>query len=198
MKKETLLLHHIMQDLKIVARFQMSNAADWRLSFIIPVTLLSVIFGWLFKNIWIGLFIFSVAAYHIVRYVIECKDYFAKKKVMMESFDRADISISVERFSHLADETIYEPHRIGNRGYTTKYVRYYYFASGCKWRIPPVYKHYAWSNEYYVSPKGLENISIEGDEFYFVSLQGYHDIAYIYPCKNFVLDDKLMKQNQTV
>ncbi len=125
MKKETLLLHHIMQDLKIVARFQMSNTADWRFSFIVPVTLLSVIFGWLFENIWIGLFIFSVAAYHIVRYVVECK-------------------------------------------------------------------------EYYVSPKGLENISIEGDEFYYISLQGYPDVAYIYPCKNFILDEKLMKQKQTV
>ena len=56
-----------------------------------------------------------------------------------------------------------------------------------------VEKHYSWSKDFYLSSKGLENISMKGDEFYFVSLQSHHDIAYIYPCKNFELDENLKK-----
>ncbi len=191
MKKETLSLHNITQDLKTVANLQLSNTASWRLSFIIPITLLSVIGGVILKNVWIALMIFSVAAYHIVRFVIEIKNNAIRKKTIVDAVDRADISISTERFDHIATETVYEPHIVAARGHANKIVKYFYFASGSRWRVPNVDKHYKWSNEYYISSKGLENISIQGDEFYYISLQGNPDISYIYPCKNFVLDERL-------
>jgi len=196
MKKETLSLHNITQDFKTVASLQLSNTTDWRLSFIIPITLISVIIGVILKNAWIALLIFSVAAYHIVRFVIEIKNNAIKKKHIMDVVERADISISIERFNHIAEETIYEPHTFGKRGESHKIVKYYYFASGISWRVPNVDKHYQWSKEYYISSKGLENISIQGDEFYYISLQEYSDISYIYPCKNFVLDENLKETFQ--
>ena len=35
------------------------------------------------------------------------------------------------------------------------------------------------------------NISLQGDEFFYISLQGYYNVAYIYPCKLFELDETL-------
>ena len=71
MKKERLTLEAIKQDLMKIVDFQLSNKTDWRFSYIVPITLLAVMIGILLKNVLIGLLIFSIAAYHIVRYVIE-------------------------------------------------------------------------------------------------------------------------------
>lgn len=193
MKKEKILLSNIIQDLKIVADFQISNTADRRLVYIIPATLLSVILGFLSKNFWIALAIFTVAAYHIVRYAIEYKDYRAQKKSINDVLERGDVSVSVEQLNSISEELIYEPHRNLTNTKLARATTFYYFASGKSWRVPNVLKHYKWSMEYYVSTEGLKNISIEGDEFYFVSLQGNHNIAYIYPCKNFELEESLRK-----
>ena len=187
------MLSNIIQDLKIVADFQISNTADRRLVYIIPVTLLSVILGFLSKNVWIALAIFTVAAYHIVRFVIEYKDYRAQKKAINDILERGDVSVSVEQLNSIGEELIYEPHRNLTNTKLTRATTFYYFASGKSWRVPNVLKHYKWSSECYVSTAGLKNISIEGDEFYFVSLQGDYDIAYIYPCKNFELEENLRK-----
>ena len=57
--------------------------------------------------------------------------------------------------------------------------------------MPDVLKHYDWSKEYNLSSEGLKNISVEGNEFFYVSLQGHPDVAYVYPCKFFELDKGL-------
>ncbi len=191
MKKEILTLSGITQDLKKNATANMSNAEKWRFSYIIPETLIALIVGIVLKNIWIGLLVFSFAAYHIVLYVRAYRNFKAQKKKITDTIDRKDISISVEKLSHIALETIYEPHNVGARGKATKTVTLFYFMSGSSWRVPDVAKHYAWSKDHYISSKGLKNISVSGDEFYYVSLQGHYGIAYIYPCKNFVLDCNL-------
>ena len=207
MKKEKLTLEAIKQDLMKTVRFQLSNKTDWRFSYIVPITLLAVMIGILLKNVLIGLLIFSIAAYHIVRYVIEYRAYSQKKNAVISMIEREEISISNEIFSHIATETIYEPHRVGRRALATeiiyaplragrralatKTITVYYFNGGSSWRLPSVAKHYDWSKDFYISSKGLENISISGDEFYFVSLQANHEVAYIYPCKNFELDANL-------
>ncbi len=204
MKRETLTLANIVQDLKSVANIQLRNNVDWRFYYIAPFTALSVALGLTFKNVWIGLLIFSVAAYHIVCFIIDCRNHNRKKKSIMEVVDRADISISIEKLSHIATETIYEPYDFGDRRRSPlKTAKHFYFASGSKWRLPCMYirtswgriinvfKHYPWSKEYHLSAEGLENISVEGNEFYFVVLQENYDISYIYPCKLFVLDETL-------
>ena len=201
MKKETLLLSNIKKDLKIIIKFQMDNLGDWKLSYIVPFTILSVLLGVFFENVLIALLVFSVAAYHIVRYIIEYRDCSIKKKAIMNAIDRSDICISTEKLSHIATEAIYEPHVAGGRMSTHKHiayykhVTYYYFEAGRRWRVPTVSKHYKWSKDYYLSSQGLENISIPGNEFYFISLKDDHDIAYIYPCKMFELEAMLKKDH---
>lgn len=192
MKKETLLLPNVTNDLKTVAKFQIKNIGDWRFSYIGSLTLISVVIGVLLQSVWIALLIFSAAAYHIVRYILEYRRYRIEIKAVMSAVDRAvdraDISISTERLSHVATETIYEPHSAGKSTQLTKNVTYFYFESGSRWRVPRVPEHYKWSRNFHTSRTGLENVSLQGDEFYIISLQGYHDIAYIYPCKYFDLD----------
>ena len=191
MKKEKLTLEAVKQDLMKMVNFQLSNKTDWRFSYIVPITLLAVMASILLKNVFVGLLIFSIAAYHILRYVIEYREYKQSKLAIISLIDKGEILISNDVFSHIATETVYEPHRVGRRAHATKTITVYYFNGGSSWRVPNVDKHYAWSKEFYISSKGLENISIAGDEFYFVSLQANHEVAYIYPCKNFELDASL-------
>ena len=54
-----------------------------------------------------------------------------------------------------------------------------------------MFEHYVWSKDYCLSSKGLDNISLQGDEFFYISLRGYYNVAYIYPCKLFELDETL-------
>jgi len=195
MKKEELKLDNIKHDLKTVLNFQILNVSDWRFSYIIPITLLAVMIGILLKNILAGLFIFSFAAYHIVRFFMEYKNYKAKKNAIEEAIARGDISISIERLSHIAVEVIYEPHFRLKHSHAAKEVTFFYFASGSSWRIPAVRTHYGWSKDYYTSTEGLKNISISGEEFFYISLQGNYDIAYIYPCDFFTIDGELKSKH---
>ena len=193
MKKETLTLEAIKSDLIKIVNYQVSNKADWRFSYIFPFTALAIFLSIFTKNIFIGIAVFGVAAYHIVRFIMEYKAYKTKKAAILSVIERGEISVSTETFSHIANDVIYEPRRVGSRSKLTKTITLYHFNNGSSWRMSLFAKHYEWSKEYYISSKGLENISIKGDEFYFVSLQSHHDISYIYPCKNFELDKSLNK-----
>ena len=202
MKKEKLTLDGIKQDLLKIADFQLSNKTDWRFSYIVPITLLAVMAGVFLKNIFVGLLIFSVAAYHIVRFVMEYKEHKNAKNAVISLIERGEISISTERFSHIANETIYEPNNVWialasrsmfTKVQATKTITVYYFDGGISWRVPNIDKHYSWSKEFYISSKGLKNISVAGNEFIFVRLQNNSEIAYIYPCKTFELDANFKK-----
>ena len=193
MKKETLTMEAIKSDLIKIVNYQVSNKADWRFSYIVPFTALAIFLGVFTKSVFIGMAVFCVAAYHIARFIIEYKAYKIQKAAILSVIARGEISVSTEIFSHIANKTIYEPHPARRRAKATKRITVYYFDGGASWRVPTVKKHYSWSKDFYISSKGLENISIKGDEFYFVSLQSHHDIAYIYPCKNFELDKSLNK-----
>ena len=189
MKKEKITYGAVRQDLLMYANRQFDVQDDWRMAYIIPITLLAVVLGILLKNIFVGLLIFSVAAYHIVRYVMECKEYNASKNAILSLAERGNISIATEKLSHIAYETVCEPRSYSQRGLNDiRTITVYHFAGGSSWRVPNVDKHYLWSQEFYLSSKGLDNISLEGDEFFFVRLQDRPDIAYIYPCKLFELD----------
>ena len=191
MTKETITLEAIKQDLMITAVCQILNKEEWRFTYIIPITLISVLVWIYWQSLWISILVFSVAAYHIVCYAKERKEHNAKKRAIKALIERGEISISVEQLSHIADETIYEPHVSGRRARSLKTIKKYYFHSSASWREPDVMKHYRWSHDFCLSPKGLDNISISGDDFYFVSLQGSREVSYIYPCKFFTLDCSL-------
>ena len=196
MKKEKLTIQNIARDLVFVSSLNKSRFDEWRMSYIAPVTALAVILGVILKNIWVGLLIFSFAAYHIYHYIGEIKEYRARKKTVIDIRDRIDIAISVETFSHVAEETVYEPHSHGRHHHDTKIVKFFRFEGGGEWRIPEVSKHYGWSKDYHVSTKGLENISLKGDKFFYVALKEHYDIAYIYPCKFFELDASLAEEQK--
>ncbi len=194
MKKEALTFKNVKRDLDRMAYSRMSSAEDHRLGYIIPAVLLAVILAVVFKSVVVTLLLAAFAAYHTVYFVIACRKYKESRKALEEAVERADISISVEKLSHIAEETVYEPHQTGVRRNEYKTVRHFYFEAGGSWRVPDVYRHYEWSSEYYLTTKGLDNISIKGDEFYYISLQGFGDVAYIYPCKFFTLDDHLREK----
>lgn len=196
MKKEKITLDAIKSDLLTVAKDQIFNKTEWRISYVFPTILLAVCFGVFLKILSLGLLFFSVAAYHIVRYVIELMQYQSNKKAIISFTSRGEISITNEVFSHIANETVYEPHGVWRTGghiriKFCKSITLYHFNSGSSWRAPRLDEHYSWSKEFHISRKGLGNISILGDEFLFIRLQKNCDISYVYPCKNFELDGSL-------
>lgn len=96
MTKDKITLDAIKQDLKKIVGWQMSNQEDWRLSRVIPIALLAIMLGILLQRVWVGVLVFLFATPHMVRYVIECKEYKAKKKAVLALIERGDVSISVE------------------------------------------------------------------------------------------------------
>jgi len=201
MEKETLTPAGIAKDLSIVINRLHSNKTDSYFSFyLLPLISAAIIIGILLKSVWIGLAIFLIPACFII---VATKRILTQKneiKKLNELSNQGNISVSVEVFSHVANETIFEPHihtifLHKSHAQLTKTIRLFHFMSGISWIVPsPIFKnfkHYGWSKTHFISTQGLENISVEGNEFYFVSLQGYPDIAYIYPCKLFKLDPSL-------
>ncbi len=192
MTKEKITLKNVQQDLLRIIKWQLENKCDWRMCFIVPITLVAVILGFIFRRLWVGMVVFLVAGYHILCLAKGFKEYFVKKRLVKDCLNCSDISISIEKLSHISEETIYEPHMGFRRVHATKLVKMYYFAV-VSWRDPIFVDHYRWSNDLSISSRGLDNISIGGDEFFYISLQKHKDIAYIYPCKYFVLDSTLTK-----
>ena len=116
-----------------------------------------------------------------------------ERKQVKKGISRGDISITVVKLSHIAEQTIYEPHFVGKHRREYKIVNFFYFNSGFSWRMPGILKFYKWSPQHSISPQGLINTSVEGNEFYYIELKEFPDISYIYPCKNFKLGHDLRK-----
>ncbi len=195
MQKETLKLSNIKNDLGLVAYYNISTKEDWKLYPVLSIVAFAVMIGYLLKTFWTVVAI-PFAIPYLISYIKDRKKYSSQKKELTDTLDRGDISISVLKLSHIAKETIYEPytHRTMSRHthrHSMKTVTFFHFISGSSWRVPNVSKHYEWSNKYYLSPEGLENISIAGNEFYYITLQGHSEVSYVYPCKYFELDSEL-------
>ncbi len=197
MKKEPLTLSNILDDFKDVLSEQWEITAEWKLGRGYIYLLLAITSGFLFKNIWIVLLFLGLTGYRVFVAARERRAHKEKRDALMGAVERADICISVERFDYTAVHTLYEPHSRysggRHRGHLTKNVRFFYFSAGKSWR-PPLGTHYKWSTDYRFSTAVLDSLSVRGDEFYYVSLKGYHEIAYIYPCKYFELEEELEKK----
>ena len=192
MEKETLTLESIAKDLNALKPDLNSRVDDRGFMASAPLTVLALVFGFYLKIVWIALVLAAISLGLIIEYIIRRRRFNRLEKPLDDSISRDDISISVEVLSHIATETIVEPHSHGKHSHYTKTVLVYYFTSGIGWRVPYlISRHYAWSKTHYLSTKGLQNISVEGNEFFYVSLQGYPDLTYIYPCKLFMLDPAL-------
>ena len=196
MQKETLTLDAIKKDLKLIIDKQYSNKSERWIFATLYLTMATVGIGVLFKDaIPAILFFLLLGTYPIWRYVKERRAYSANKKALLETWRRAQISITVLKFSHKSEELIYEPHyhTASNDAHSCKPIHVYYFENGASWRLPIVWCHYKWSKEFSLSPQGLDNLAYKGSEFYFVRLQAQQDIAYVYPCLMFQLDPSLRK-----
>ena len=191
MEKETLTLESIAKDLNALKPDLTSRVDDRGFQASAPLTVAALIFGFYLKIVWIALVLAAISLGLIIDYIMRHRSSRIEKP-LDHSLSRDDISISVEVLSHITLETIVEPHSHGKHSHYTKTVLVYYFTSGIGWRVPYlISRHYAWSKTHYLSTKGLQNISVEGNEFFYVSLQGYPDLTYIYPCKLFMLDPAL-------
>lgn len=196
-KKETVTFENIKADLSKIADIDFENVKEWRTTFIFPLTIASLLLGIAsyiaFKNVWAGVVLFLIPLYHIVRFFIAYKNYKIRKNAIAMASKREDISISSEILSHVSTEQIYEPYMGVRRVHYMKEVEFLNFRSFKRWRAWTFSKLYEWSEEHYMSGDTVEKISMPGDEFFYVSLQGFNEISCVYPCKFFVLDKNLFK-----
>ena len=213
MKKEIVTLDNIKQDLAAALRYQWQCITWWRLGFVIPFSLLALFFCLVPRDfwttpsddLWMLPFVFdgvricatvlsvAVAAYHLVRYILLYAAHRRKKRALAQIASRADIDISVEQCGCVEAEWVYEPRIFyssrwrGNR----KKVYFCYFASGKKWRIPHLVRHYEWSKECYLTDSGITNALSREGECFLVTLRSAPDVAYVYPAEIFALDNGL-------
>jgi len=193
MQKEKLTLPAIKKDLITVFNIQTARRGEIYLALILPITVVAVFLTILMESIGIGLLIFAANIYPIICHVREKKELRAKRRAVLKATERGELSISIQKFSHIAQETIYEPW-IGRHGsHSTKNCRFFYFEGGLSWRIYNLGMHYHWSKHFYLSTQGLENLATAGSEFFFIRLQEHQEIAYVYPCKLFELDESLTR-----
>lgn len=191
MIKEKLTLDFIKQDLTKLTKWQMAVKDESRLwTNVIPLILFAITLG-IVVHVTVGIVVALFAVYNLVRYIPECWEISKQKKAVNAAVGRCDVSISRKTLSHIATQTIREPHYFGRRVYSTKEVTFFYFEGGSSWRLPGFDEYYEWSSEFHLSSSGLCNISVQGNEFYFVALQGEPDATYIYPCKFFELGEEL-------
>lgn len=196
-KKETVTFENIKADLNKIADIGFESIKEWRFTFIFPLTMASLLLGIAsyiaFKNILAGIILFFIPLYHLVRFFISYKEYKIRKKAIARVSKREDISISLECLSHVSTEQIYEPYMGFRRVHYMKEVNFLNFRSFKRWRVGTIGTLYEWSEEHYMSGDTVEKTSMPEDEIFFVSLQGFDEIACVYPCKFFVLDKNLIK-----
>ena len=193
MQKQTLTLANILADLRIKARenkhLYSTSMIAWLFWSLLFFTTLWFIFFWFIPLP--GIALAGLTLFLGMRYT---KDYLARHNAVVAlrtALERANISIDTERFSHITEEMVVEPHRVGRNTRLTRTAFMVYFESGRSWRKPTVNRLYEWSRTHSLSFAGLDNISLAGDEFYYVTLQGQPDVSYVYPAKFFKLDLKL-------
>ena len=193
MQKQTLTLENILTDLRLVSS---SNKERY-----LPITLsFSLLFALLAVLLFIHLPILPLPSIMLVAFSIICGVHYAKgrkqhrsdARALRAALDRAHLSVCVEAFSHAGEEVVVEPHSCGRHMHATRLAQMVYFTSGIGWRLPLyVSRLYSWSKTHHLTFEGLQNISLAGDEFYYISLQGHPDISFVYPCKFFVLAKEL-------
>ncbi len=196
MFKETLTFEGICYDLKRLVKWQPTDMNAYRIGATVSFLAMAVIVWLALKRWWLVAAVSLFWVYHLVCGICEYGTWRAKKRAVDALCVRSDISVTTVKLNAITEEYIYQPHGTTSLfgGATLRYHRcitVYSFSSGARFRVPPFKQHYAWSREFHITSKGLENMSVPGDAFYFVSLQGFHDVAYIYPCKRFALAPSL-------
>ena len=185
MEREELKFENIKKDLERVSAVEVGRVNYLWIAgvFITPVF---AIVG-LFINKLIAAIFAVIWIYSLINYIPKISKNLKEKKITSEAFTRDDFSVSIEKLSHISEEIVSEPSPRGDLRHRT--VRYYHFCSGISWAEPNVADHYKWSRDFNLSSKGLSQTSVEGNEFYYVTLKGASNAAYIYNTKFFILKD---------
>jgi hypothetical protein len=155
--------------------------------------LLSAVAFFGLKMVWFGAIALLIAAYLVVRLCLIQRKKGSADKQVEDADDRLDIAISVEKLSHLSTET--ETTYVAGRTHYSE-VWWLNFVSGVSWRIPKGNMLYSWSKEYYLSPVGMKNIAVPGNEYYYVTLRRNAEVSFVYPCDFFELDESLKKREE--
>jgi len=185
MEREELKFENIKKDLERFSAVEVRRANYLWITgvFIAPVF---AIVG-LFINKLIAAIFAVIWIYSLINYIPKISKNLKEKKNTSGAFTRDDFSVSVEKLSHISEEIVSEPGPRGDLRHRT--VRYYHFCSGISWAEPNVSEHYEWSKDFSLSSKGLSQTSVEGNEFYYITLKGASNAAYIYNTKFFVLKE---------
>ncbi len=203
MKKEILTCENVKRDLLKLLACKAEFKSDWRILVFAPAYIIAVLLPIYFNvgftesfppaaSIISSLFFLGIALYQTVIYVREMREIKALRRDMEGRLDKGEFHVSVERLNHIAEYTAYYP-----RGHSLRDKREirdeitFYFKGSASWHVPDVIYHYEWSAELRLSTKGLCNVSIPEDEFFFISLVEYPELSYIYPVKFFGLGDDL-------
>lgn len=186
MKKDIITLGNIKSDLGSIAFTSNLDRAEDSLVKIIGFTIIAVLLGVCFKRVFISAAVLSYVIYETYFYIKGNREYKKKEKALENALERCDFSISIEELDHIEERQAHSRHTSDFETEDT-----YHFKEGSSWTAPLNKTHYWWSKEYRISTQGLKNVSVQGDKYYYVSLQGYYGIAYIYPCKFFELDSSI-------
>ena len=193
MQKQTLTFENILTDLRLASSSNKERHMPATLGFSLLFALLAVLLLVCLPTL--PLLSIMLAVFSIlfgVHYARERKQHRSDARALRAALDRAHLSVCIEEFSHAGEEVVVEPHSCGRHMHATRLARMIYFTSGIGWRVPLyVSRLYDWSNTHHLTFEGLQNISLAGDEFYYISLQGHPDISFAYPCKFFVLAKEL-------
>ena len=112
----------------------------------------------------------------ITVYMIRKSVIYSKQK---KRLDACDISVSETKLTSVYEDV----RRVGGRFGRYEAIFHFCFAAG-EWCLTNTML-YKWSKEYHLSVDGLENISLEGDEFYAVIDNETQTVVYAYPKKFF-------------
>lgn len=147
----------------------------------------AIAIGILSKTWWAGVLVSLGALWHAFALVKKIKEH----EYHMAVIRGGGFVVETDILSHIAQERIVEPHLEGlsrNKRMTRyRWVTFFYF-NNCRFR-QCYFSGYEWSREYYMSRKGLQNISIAGDEFYIVTRSTDHEVGQIYPKKFFEYEE---------
>ena len=184
MKKELFTVENVKSDLNQALTDQSMGRSDYKFACILLGIALGIVFIVFLKKVMllcIPCFVFSgVFIFLLVKQLVE------DGKVVREikkCIDQEDFSVSIKKLSHIT----YEPNTtVTNKHGLNKTDEYFYFEGGVSWRVPEVIKHYDWSTSYSFGQRGLNDSSVKGDEFYYITLKNNPEIGYVYNTRLFI------------
>ncbi len=190
MTKEILTDEKIRQDV-LGNEVKKANVNDNKtLVWIMPIAVAAILAG-VYVHVLFGVAIGLLVIFPIYLYFKQNRE---DNDTIFEVQHDGKLIVEIDTLSHITTETVYEPHSVGYAGRRhTQYhktVTVFVFHNGT-WRVPETEKLYAWSKEMYISPKGLENTSLQGDKFYIVRRLGNAEVAYVYNTKFFTYNGKI-------